>query len=99
MHAHTNEPVYHHFRPCLDAPPSLRVSISARGSTGSELRNLRARLNPRRLIDYEAARETPADISNREIRDSAANFSLETRSYTKIMYTTETNKRLKTLVS
>lgn len=68
MHAHTNEPVdTHHFRPCLECLP-LRISISTRGSTGSELRNLRVRLNPRRLIDYEAARETPGDISNREIR-------------------------------
>lgn len=69
MHAHTNEPVVgtNHFRPCLECLP-LRISISTRGSTGSELRNLRVRLNPRRLIDYEAARETPGDISNREIR-------------------------------
>lgn len=28
MHAHTNEPVYHHFQPCLHARPFLSLSLS-----------------------------------------------------------------------
>lgn len=69
MHAHTNEPVYHHFQPCLRYPP-LSLSLSPPShprSTSLELRNLRVRLNPRRLIDYEPAQRTHGRYFKSEI--------------------------------